>query len=426
MKNTIKKILAVSLAAISVLSAAGCSGKGESTQSSQGSQSSQTGNSEVKDLLDGVDMYDIYGEVEEYTVDPIYNNFAVTLAQKCDNKGENLLVSPISVIYALTMAANGADGETLSQFEKTLGADTYTLNRYLYYAMEGDYSGDPTKQSRANALWINSASGYKADSQYLLDVRTFFDANLFYADFNGSPANINTWMSEKSEGKITEAVDSVSEDGTMTLVNSLFFSAQWLNPYDGKNTKADIFNCADGSKSQVDFLNSTENYYISGDNAEGFIKLYDGSSYAFAAVLPKEGTSPEDYLQSLTGEKLTELFKSAEEESVDVAIPKLEQSESLSLADTLKDMGITDAFDNSKADFSKMGSSDKKLSLLDEINSEYVLIDEGGVNYSGANNEAHKLTGESGKKLNFNRPFIYFIFDYKTNIAKFIGIANNI
>lgn len=429
MKKKVSIILACIIAACAV-SMAGCSKQDSSSQPEQNSQSgsSKTENISAVDLLDGIELADIEGAVYDEEYSPQYNNFSVSLAQKCNKQGGNFVVSPISVIYAVTMAANGADGETLSRIETALDADLYTLNRYLYFAMEGEYGNDPTKQSRANALWINNASGYKPDGEYLQNVRTFFDANLYSADFEKAKDEINTWMSAKTNGKITNAVDSVSTDETMLLANSLVFEAQWLAPFEAGNIKQDTFTGADGASKQVDFLNSTESYTIGDDKAQGFVKRYKAENYAFAALVPGEGVSVDDYLNELTGEKLTSLLSGAKEEKVAVNMPKFEQSDTLSLKDALGEMGITDAFDNSKADFSKMGTSDKKLSLTDEINCEYISVDERGVNFTGAiaADESGASNEAADKAVSLNRPFIYIIYDRISNTPKFIGVIKTL
>ena len=45
--------------------------------------------------------------------------------------GENILLSPLSLTAALGMAANGADGGTLTELETFLQTDVDTLNQYM-------------------------------------------------------------------------------------------------------------------------------------------------------------------------------------------------------------------------------------------------------------------------------------------------------
>ncbi len=54
-------------------------------------------------------------------------DFGVNLFQHCLDSEGNTLISPISVLYALAMTANGAAGETKAEMEAVLGADTDAL-----------------------------------------------------------------------------------------------------------------------------------------------------------------------------------------------------------------------------------------------------------------------------------------------------------
>ena len=58
-------------------------------------------------------------------------DFAIRLFQESEESGENTLVSPLSVLCALAMTANGAEGETLEQMEHVFGIKTESLNLYL-------------------------------------------------------------------------------------------------------------------------------------------------------------------------------------------------------------------------------------------------------------------------------------------------------
>ena len=175
MKKKFYGIIAVFLAAATVASFAGCAKKNNQSSSSQSGNVKPVSAGSATDLLKNAEMLNFEGTIEDTNVDPLYTDFAVRLAQNTNKDGENFYISPISVVYGLTLAANGAHGDTLTQFEKTLGGSTYTLNRYFYFAMEGEYQNDSAKFNIGNSLWINSMTGYKPDKKYLNDVRTFFD-----------------------------------------------------------------------------------------------------------------------------------------------------------------------------------------------------------------------------------------------------------
>lgn len=417
MKKKIYGIIAVFLAAATAASFAGCAKKNNQSSSSQ-SSAKEVSAGTATDLLKNAEMQVFDGMIEDTNVDPLYTDFAVRLAQNTNKDGENFYISPISVMYGLTLAANGAHGDTLTQFEKALGGSTYTLNRYFYFAMEGEYSDDSTKFNIGNSLWINSSTGYKPDKQYLNDVRTFFDAAVLSDDFENTEGNVEAWLKSKGVSQNTKHIPKA--DDLMTSVNSLVLTADWNTSFAEDGTKAEKFTGSDGKQTDVDMMNGYAEYYIKDDKSEGFTKTFDGNCYGFAAIMPNEGVSIEDYIKSMTGKNLTNMFKSAEKKDVAVAVPKFSETTDYSFKDTLKMMGITDAFDSDKADFINMGTADENLCISDVVGEAEIYINEKAVNKDQTGTK--KITSmRADKKITLNRPFVYVIYDLSSKIPKYIG-----
>lgn len=417
MKKRISGVLALILAATLVLSITGCGNKTNSNQSSEQQSNYHNPDIEAKDLLYDLEMIDFQGMVENKDVDPVYTDFAVKLAQASDQKDANLLVSPMSVMYGLMLPANGAKGDTLSQFEKTLGANTYTLNRYLYFTMEGEYPKDSAKFVIGDSLWINNSVGYSGDEEYLKNMHTFFDASIFTADFKNVEKDIGLWLSDKGVSQNTKLIPGESD--VMTSINSYMLNAPWNTALsaDKTNTK---FTASNGSQTDAEFLSGNAERLLKSDKAQGFAKTFKGDHYAMAVIMPNEGVSVEDYLKSLTGKSLTSMLSTAQQKNVSISMPKITQKSDISVKKPLQAMGIKDAFDSDKADFSAMGKSEKDLVLSDVVADTEMMIDANGVNSSVANASKNKVT-KADAQITVNRPFIYMIYDLEQNIPKFIG-----
>lgn len=417
MKKRISGVLALILAATLVLSITGCGNKTNSNQSSEQQSNYHNPDIEAKDLLYDLEMIDFQGMVENKDVDPVYTDFAVKLAQASDQKDANLLVSPMSVMYGLMLPANGAKGDTLSQLEKTLGANTYTLNRYLYFTMEGEYPKDSAKFVIGDSLWINNSVGYNGDEEYLKNMHTFFDASIFVADFKNVEKDIGLWLSDKGVSQNTKLIPGESD--VMTSINSYMLNAPWNTALsaDKTNTK---FTASNGSQTDAEFLSGNAERLLKSDKAQGFAKTFKGDHYAMAVIMPNEGVSVEDYLKSLTGKSLTSMLSTAQQKNVSISMPKITQKSDISVKKPLQAMGIKDAFDSSKADFSAMGKSEKDLVLSDVVADTEMTIDANGVNSSVANASKNKVT-KADAQITVNRPFIYMIYDLEQNIPKFIG-----
>ena len=418
MKKKLYGIIAVFLAASTVASFAGCAKKNNQSSSSQSGSVKPVSAGSATDLLQNGVMQQFDGMIEDTNVDPLYTDFAVRLAQNTNKDGENFYISPISVMYGLTLAANGAHGDTLTQFEKALGGSTYTLNRYFYFAMEGEYSNDSTKFNIGNSLWVNSNTGYKPEKQFLNDARTFFDAAVLYDDFENTGDNMGTWLKSKGVAQNTKYIPEVTD--SMVSVNSLALTADWSTYFTENGTKTEKFTGSDGKQTDALMMNGYAEYYIKDDKSEGFTKTFDGNCYGFAAIMPNEGVSIEDYIKSMTGKNLMNMFKSAEQKDVAVAVPKISETTDYSLKETLTKMGITDAFDVAKADFTLMGTADENLYLSNVVGEAEISINEKAVNKDLSNTK--KITSmRADKKITLNRPFVYVIYDLTSKIPKYIG-----
>lgn len=417
MKKRLSGVLALILAAVFAFSVTGCGKNNNSNQNSEQQSNYYNPDIEAKDLLYNLEMVDFQGMIENKNVDPLYTDFALKLAQNADQKDENFLASPMSVMYGLMLPANGAKGDTLTQFEKVLGGSTYTLNRYLYFTMEGEYPKDSAKFTIGNSLWINDSAGYSGSEDYLKEMHTFYDASIFVADSENIEKDISLWLSDKEISQNTKHIPDKSS--VMTSINSLMFNDAWATAMSADKTN-NKFTASNGKQSDAEFLSGNAERLLKIDKAQGFAKTLKGDHYALAVLMPNEGVSVEDYLKTLTGKNLMQIFSTAEKKNVAVSMPKINQTSDISVKDVLQKMGIKDAFDSSKADFSVMGKSNESMVLSDVVADTTIKLDENGVNASVANPEKNNVK-KADAKITVNRPFIYMIYDLEQNIPKYIG-----
>ena len=229
---------------------------------------------------------------------------------------------------------------------------------------------------------------------------------------------------------IPEILDTIAPENIMYLINALAFDAEWAQIYKTDQIHDGIFTTADGTEQKVKMMYSEESLYLEDEDASGFVKHYAGDSYAFAALLPKEGVSLADYVSSLTGERLNKLLSNPQAISVSVAIPKFQCEYSVELSDILRAMGMTDAFDPDSADFSPMlatESSDAGMAepiYIDRVlHKTYIALDEKGTK-AGAVTVVAMEGGaalEDEKVVHLDRPFVYMLIDCKENLPVFIG-----
>lgn len=344
------------------------------------------------------------------------------------------LLSPLSIVLALSMAANGAQGETLAQLETLLAGegDLAELNAACAYWME-KYTdlGGSTKSSIANSLWLDP-DGQIKDS-FTGTCQGVFDAQVFHARLS-DPAivgELNGWVSEHTGKMIPRLIDQpFSKDTAALLVNALYLENQWVSPFDPNDTHKREFTHADGSVQTMDFLRKGmgSRLYLEAEGAQGVLLPYDDGKLCFFALMPDlYPDAPElgDWLAGLDGETLTGLLTSAEERTfLTLALPKFEAEWKGQLQDLLAGMGADLAFAPG-ADFSAIGDCPDGYYISQVLHATKLEVNEKGTKAAAATAVSIAPCSApapvEGITLILDRPFLYGIADLETGLPLFLG-----
>ncbi len=354
-------------------------------------------------------------------------DFGVRLLQQVLEGDKNVLLSPLSVASALAMTANGAEGDTLSQMEAVLGMPVQELSEWLHTYREALPRGEKYRLDLANAIWFAEKEGFTVEQEFLQANQDYFDAGLYQVPFEASVAgDINQWVEERTDGRIREIVTKVSPDAVMYLVNALVFDAQWQEIYRENQVRERDFTREDGTVQKVEMMHSAESQYLTDGQAEGFIKYYEEGEYAYVALLPREGLTVSEYVASLTGEGLRQMLLSPVSGYVDAAVPKYKSEYGISLEEALQEMGMQNAFDELRADFSGIGYSvEGPVYISQVLHKTFMAVDERGTR-AGAATVVEMEEGGGGfaeeiQTVYLDRPFLYMIVDCRTMVPVFMG-----
>ena len=286
------------------------------------------------------------------------NGFALRFTEallKQKKEGENLIASPYSAWLPLAALVNGCSGETQEQLLKVIGEagiDAETLNQ-MVKAVNAGISQEERRKSYeeygetfesplkiANALFVQKDAAVNQTFAQLFSDN--YDGKLFSVDFSDSSAAnaINSWASEKTDGKITEIVDSFDADTVAAIANALYFSDSWSNQFLEENTTEGTFH---GAKQDEDaeFMNQklSDGIYYEDETMQAVV-LWTTSGGQMVLCLPKDGYSAEEALQSLTTEKLQKI-SGAEYRCVQLSLPKFKlESKTFSIKEALEAMGV--------------------------------------------------------------------------------------
>ncbi len=364
-------------------------------------------------------------DIEPKKVDKAFaeanTTFYLNLLTELNSDSTNTLISPLSILSALGMATNGAEGKTLKEMENVIlgGMEIGEFNKYIQ-----EYAKTDGKEEikLANSVWIRP--GIEVKDSFLHCTKGIYNSQVFETEFNSGGVNsINNWVKDKTSGKIPKIVDGLDNDTAMVLVNALHFKARWSDSFSENATKRRKFTNANGKKVDVDMMYSRESQYLQGENCTGFIKHYEGD-YSFAALLPSEDISVEEFLSTTAPVELNRILSNPKDAVVDIAMPKFKLEYDASLKKALKALGVETAFSNT-ADFSKIAED---LCISDVLHKTTITLDEIGTEAAAATAVVFKATGalitEEIKSVTLDRPFVYFIIDNTTNLPIFCGTIN--
>ena len=275
-KQWIAVFLCLSLLATGLLGLTGCAAKVQ-----------------ADDLMKGITPEKTSGRAADDAFKNGAADFAVRLFQTTWEEGKNSLISPLSVMLALSMTANGARGETLAQMEVLLGGDIPidTLNKYLHAYVGGLPSVEKAKLTLANSIWVKD-SGFTVEEDFLQRNADCYGAAAYKSAFDEKTLrDINNWVKENTDGVIDKIVDQMDPYAVMYLVNTVLFDAEWQNIYHKHEVRDGTFTAIDGAKRTVSMMYSNESLYLDDGKATGFLKPYK-NGYSFAALPVSAVTYP--------------------------------------------------------------------------------------------------------------------------------------
>ena len=372
--------------------------------------------------------------------------FAFDLYRTLAEEDGNLFYSPYSISVALAMTYAGARGETERQMADTLhyllpqGRLHTSFNSLdLELASMADApedEGDAFTLNLANAVW--GQHDYEFLAPFLDVLAENYGAGVRPTDFVGSPeesrVRINDWVAEQTEDKVKDLIPEGAIDGStrMVLTNAIYFNARWFHPFFKHLTSARPFRLLDGSEVDVPMMMmaAAERLgYADGDGYQAVELPYRGRDMWMTILLPDAGTFRE-FEESMDADLVAGILGDIEREYVELTMPKFEFESEFSLKETLKAMGMPNAFDGFTADFSGMdGRSCPGVCLLisDAFHKAFVSVDEEGTEAAAATGIVVILESARPppKKVMVDRPFIFLIRDRATDVILFVGRVEN-
>lgn len=333
---------------------------------------------------------------------------------KTSKPGENIVVSPYSAGVALSMVAEGAEGQTRVEFDNA-------LNGCLFKA-EDLGSNDTVVVKSANSVWVTD--DFSLRNRYVSLLEKDFDAFITTLNFS-DPATvkaINNWCAENTNGKISEIIDKINPGTVMMLINALYFNAPWEEAFLERNTREGVFHGYAGDV-QVPMMAKTERLNYAEYQGCQMVELpYQGGRYSMYVVLPAAGMGVDQMIPYINETLYDQAMGMMAPVKVKLTMPKFKLETSLVLNKSLQEMGIRTAF-TSAADFK--GIAEMGALTLDQVKQKcYIEVSEKGTEAAAVTSVGVRLTSarpETMVTMNVDRPYLFFISDRTNGNILFAG-----
>jgi serpin B len=367
------------------------------------------------------------------------NAFALDMYRSLRAQDGNLIFSPFSISLALAMTYAGARGGTETQMAQTLHFNLPQSQLHpafnaldLALASQGKASEDqtPLQLNIANGVWAEQTYPFLPD--FLDTVALNYGAGIRQADFvnNYEPVRkeINGWVEDQTKNKIKDLLvpGTLNPDTRMVLVNAIYFKADWLRQFKKESTTDQPFHLLDGSTVNVPMMSQDARVpYAAGDGWQAVDFPYAGDTAAMTIIVPDEGNF-ETFDSTFDLDTFDSLLADMQPTALVFGLPKFSFTRDFGLARQLSDMGMPDAFDPGRADFSGM-TGNRDLFVSDVVHKAFVAVDEKGTEAAAATAVIMQLSAAlpPSNSLIVDRPFLFVIHDTVSGQILFMGRVVN-
>lgn len=343
--------------------------------------------------------------------------------------GQNVLISPFSIQTALTMATNGAKGNTLGEILGVMGCDNCSVSDLN--ALHRDLTTLLTKQSGHPSVTVSNRYFYddkriNVKAPFLSALSTYYDSgadNLNFSDEQAALDQINGWVKTSTKGKIEKILDRITVYDVAFLINALHFKADWATGFSSELTATGPFTKADGSVAQVDFVNADRNFTFAQSAQHNLVDIpFKDSTFSFSLIQPSQTNTATDWHLNITPEIWNNLYANAQYNRAEVRFPKLKLAYDNDIIQSLKNLGMLAAFSDRDADFSAMGTAAQNI-FINQIKHKTVLeVDEKGAEGAAVTSIGFAITS-APPTFRFNRPFVLVLRHIPTNTMLFTGFV---
>jgi serpin B len=335
-------------------------------------------------------------------------------------------------MLALAMTYNGAEGETRRALADALGLDGMSLeevNRAAADLRSALGSSDPKVQLRvANSLWAKK--GFSPKPAFVQRSKEYYAAEVASLDF-ASPAataTINSWVSRNTEGRIEGVIDRIDSDVILLLVNAIYFKGQCQISFQKEKTQDDVFRLADGRSKKLPMMfQSGKYFYQKGKDFQAVIIPYGSGRMSMYVFLPDANIRFDQFERNVTQENWESWMTGFRLAPGELTLPRFRIEYAADLNDMLQALGMAEAFDPARADFSGIAEprAGQRIYISKVRHKAFAEVNEEGTVAAAVTSVEMSVDSVQQPQENFvmkvDRPFFFAIRDNATGTVLFLG-----
>jgi serine protease inhibitor len=360
------------------------------------------------------------------------NEFALELTVQLGRQdaGQNVFLSPANVAVALAMTANGARGETLRSMLSALNLNTLDLETVNsnFAALQALLMRDEPGATIAiaNALWARAGIAFNAD--FLQRTQRFYDARIEALDFDqpDAPKTINEWVRRQTNDKIPAVVERIPEEIILLLMSAIYFNGKWETPFNPEFTQDRPFYLLNGTTKELPTMYRSDDFeYLKGDGFQAVRLPYAGGSVRMVIILPDADRTLAQLMDQLSIENWERWREQFSVKEGQLYLPRFTTRYDKQLNQALSAMGMTEAFDDGRADFSGMRPVPPALFISQVRHVAYVDVNEAGTEAAAVTSVEMGITSAMPTEtflMQVDRPFFFAIEETSTGSILFTGL----
>ncbi|XP_050300971.1 serine protease inhibitor 42Dd-like [Anthonomus grandis grandis] len=280
--------------------------------------------------------------------------FSARLYKEMNTKPkENFVFSPYpvqKVLAALASAAKSYSSDTVAEIKNSVNLlqDKVQNEEAFKNVCEKmkKYNDDDFKLFDATKMYFTQ--GYSVEQWYRTIAQQVYEAEIETVNFGQSAATtqrINSWVSKKTDGKITNFIKpgDITSNTQNVLVSTFYLAAKWETPFEKAETMLRNFNTSTEIK-KVNMMKNTAGFGYFKDEYAKYLQMglfkYEGDAEV-VFVLPHD----HDGLGKLEA-NIERVFqqKTFVSSTVNVVLPKFSISNDVKLMPILQKLGVKRLF----------------------------------------------------------------------------------